>query len=91
MPHGAWFLEVRGEAPDGPDVHLRKLLMKLPDSVEVWEELKRRYTVQLRFGLHMSGWNKGFGFSRDLVVRMAKMGVDLDFDIYANGDEKDDA
>jgi hypothetical protein len=81
--HGAWFLEIRGEAPDGPDIQLRQLLKKLPDSAKVWKELNRKYTVQIRFGLHMTGWNKGFGFTPDLVHRIAKMRVEVQFDIYA--------
>ena len=48
MPHGAWFLEVGGNAPDGPDVQLGNLLTLLPDSVDVWEQLRRLYTVRLR-------------------------------------------
>src|SRR4051812_17987151 len=87
MRHGAWFLQVRGEAPDGPERQLTKLLRQLPDSVKIWKELNRKYTVQIRFGLHMSGWNKGFGFTPSLVDRIAKMGVALQFDIYAYGDE----
>ncbi len=89
MPHGAWFLEVRGEAPDGPEVQLRKLLKKLPNSGKVWKELNRKYTVQIRFGLHITGWNKGFGFPDDLVNRIATMRVELQFDIYAYCAEKE--
>jgi hypothetical protein len=89
--HGAWFLEIRGGAPDGPDVQLRKLLMRLPYSEDVWRKLRSRYEVQLRFGIFMCGWNKGFDLDPDLVVRLGKMGVKLDFDIYANGDEEENS
>jgi len=91
LPHGAWFLQVRGKAPEGPDVQLRKLLTKLPDSEEIWKKLRKQYKVQLRFGLHMSGWNNGFGLSPDLVARLAKMRIELEFDIYAYGDDETDA
>lgn len=84
MPHGAWFLEIRGNAPDGPDVHLRKLLTLLPDSVGIWEELTRLYKVRLSLCLGFSGWNKGFCFPADLIARVAKIGVELDFDVYAD-------
>lgn len=89
MRHGAWFLEVRGKDPNGPDFQLRKLLMKLPVSEKVWKELNRRYQVKLNFGLHFSGWNKGFEIDHDLVARVAKMGIEIGFDIYAYGDEED--
>ena len=86
--HGAWFLQMRGEAPDGPEVQLRKLLQKLPKSLETWKELNRKYKVQIRFGLHMSGWNKGFGLPPDLIKQVTKMGVELCFDIYSYGEEE---
>jgi uncharacterized protein DUF4279 len=87
--HGAWFLQVRGESPDGPEVQLAQLLKQLPRQARIWKELNRKYTVQLRFGLHMTGWNKGFGFTPDLVNRIAKMRVELQFDIYEYGEEEE--
>jgi hypothetical protein len=87
MRHGAWFLQVRGEAPDDPEVQLAKLLKKLPDSTELWKDLNSKYTVQIRFGLHMTEWNKGFGFTPDLLKRISRMGVCVQFDIYAYGEE----
>src|SRR4029077_653247 len=84
MPHGPCFLKVRGKAPHGPDVYLRKLLMKLPDSAETWKELNRLYKVRLSIRLGFAGWNKGFSFPADLIARAAKIRVDLDFDIYAD-------
>jgi hypothetical protein len=90
MPHGGWFLEVREKTPDGPEAQLRKLLMKLPTSENVWKTLKARYKVQIRFGLHMTGWNKGFELSSTLIRRLAKIGVDLEFDVYAYGEDVDD-
>ena len=84
MPHGAWFLEVRGKAPKGPDAHLRKLLMKLPDSAESWNQLKTQYKIRLTFSVGFAGWNKGFNLPADLVSRAARIGVDLGFDIYAD-------
>ena len=87
MAHGAWFLEVRGVAPDGPAVQLATLLSKLPESAHVWQQLRERYTVQLRLALHVQGWNKGFGLPRQLTARLAVLGVDLEFDLYAYGEQ----
>lgn len=88
MPHGAWFLEVRGKTPDGPDIQLRKLLMKLPASENVWKQLRLLHKVQIRFGLHLTGWNKGFGIPSTLLRRLAKIGGDLEFDVYSYGEEE---
>jgi hypothetical protein len=87
MAHGAWFLEVRGVAPDGPAVQLETLLSKLPESTHVWQQLHERYTVQLRLALHVQGWNKGFSLSKQLTARLAVLGVDLEFDLYAYGEQ----
>ncbi len=87
MPHGAWFLEVRGVAPDGPAVQLATLLARLPDSAQVWQQLRERFTVQLRIALHLQGWNKGFSFPKELTAQLAALGVDLEFDLYAYGEQ----
>jgi hypothetical protein len=80
---GAWILEVRGEPPDTPDVLTRKLLMMVPVNPEIWKQLQERFEIQIRYGIHMSGWNKGFGLPRDLIDSMAVLGADVEFDIYA--------
>lgn len=85
--HGAWFFEVRGKAPAGPDAQLELLLSKLPESASIWQELNRHYKVQIRFGLHMQGWNKGFCMEASLLSRLASMGVALVFDLYAYDDK----
>ena len=87
MPHGAWLLEVRGVAPDGPAVQIEALLAKLPQSAQVWRQLSERYTVQLRVALHMQGLNKGFSLSKQLTSRLAALGVDIEFDLYAYGEQ----
>ena len=87
MPHGAWLFEVRGVAPDGPAVQIEALLAKLPHSAHVWRELVEQYTVQLRVALHMQGLNKGFSLSKQLTSRLAALGVDVEFDLYAYGEQ----
>jgi len=84
---GGWILEVRGKAPHGPEIQLATLLAKLPETNAVWEELNRRYRTTLTFGLHMSGWNQGFELSRELITRIQRLGVGVNFDIYAYGDD----
>jgi hypothetical protein len=85
MPHGAWFLEVRGIAPAGPDTQLEILLSKLRAPGSVWRELNDRYTVQVRFAVHFEGWNKGFELNKNLTSRLADLGAGLTFDIYGYG------
>ena len=86
---GAWMLQVCGEAPDGPEVQLRKLLEQLPRSEDVWRELGERFDVQIRFGFHMSGWNKGFVIPADLLDQLAVIHAMLNFDVYAYEDDEE--
>lgn len=88
MPHGAWFLEYRGTSPDGPDVQLRKILVQVPTSRVLWEKIAENHRIQIRFGIHMSGWNKGFGLPKDLLSQLADINADLEFDIYAYDDDE---
>ena len=80
---GAWFLKVRGEPPNTPEILTRKLLMMVPSSPEIWEQLKTRFDVQIRYGIHISGWNKGFGLPNDLIDRISVLRADVGFDIYS--------
>jgi hypothetical protein len=86
---GAWFLEVRGTAPEGPEELVAKLLAQLPEEEAVWQKLSQLYEVQLRFAFHMTGWNRGFGLSAELVERVARLHAKIGFDIYAYGDDDD--
>lgn len=86
---GAWFLEVRGTAPSGPDHQIRRLLMRLPGPGEAWTTLRERYDIQLFIGIHMTGWNKGFALEPDVVARLATLGCRLGFDLYAYPDDEE--
>jgi hypothetical protein len=83
---GAWLLTEEGHEAEHVAPVIERLLRQLPEAPAVWNELRTQHDVQLRFGLHMSGWNKGLVIPRELVDRMASIGATLDFDIYAYGD-----
>ena len=52
--------------------------------MDVWDQLRRLYTVRLSICVGFAGWNKGFSFPAELIARAAKVGLELDFDIYAD-------
>lgn len=84
---GAWFYELRGEAPQGPAELSAALLDQLPDDAQIWAKLSERYDVQLRYGIHMTGWNRGFDLPADVAVRIARLRAAVMFDIYAYDDD----
>ena len=52
-----------------------------------WRTIQERFDIQLRFGVHFNGWNKGFDLPREIVARLNAIGASVLFDLYAYGDE----
>jgi hypothetical protein len=61
--------------------------MMVPSNPEIWRQLREKFEIQIRYGIHMTGWNKGFGLPRDLIDWIGVLGADVEFDIYAYGEE----
>jgi hypothetical protein len=89
-PVGAWLLTVEGKAPTGPDELFAELFRRLTVAPQVWEELRGRYEVRVSLGLFLGAWNRGFSLSQEWISRLARMGVGLGFDIYADDGEEAD-
>ena len=79
---GAWILTEEGATPQTVDQVLRRLLLRLPDDPALWSEIGEEYKVELRFGIHMTGWNKGFTISEETLARLSRMRLSFDFDLY---------
>lgn len=84
---GAWFLTVAGTAPVGPNELLRQLLQSFPMAASFWQPLVRDYKVQIRIGIHMDLWNRGFELDPDVVQMVAATGAPINFDLYFDGEE----
>lgn len=84
---GAWILEERGKPPVSVDDLLEKLLARLPTDKAVWQHLAGRHQLQLRFGIFIEGWNRGFSISSNWMQRFADMRVSMEFDLYAEDAE----
>jgi hypothetical protein len=84
---GAWFLEARGRAPRQVEELVADVLDHLPRDEGVMQRLRDAYDVQLRIALHLGGFNEGFNLSPMIVERIAKLGVPMLFDIYADPEE----
>lgn len=87
---GGWLLEHRGKRPDGPEELTAVLLDQVSKDPAVWKALVERYDVQLRLGIHITGWNRGFGLSSALVGRIAALGPSIDVDLYSYDPEEPD-
>lgn len=90
-PNGAWLLSVEGKSPMGPEELVHLLLARLPADGALWSDLRTRFGVKLSFGIFTERWNRGFDLSADAVRRIASLGVDVDFDIYADLEQDETA
>jgi Domain of unknown function (DUF4279) len=84
---GAWFLTVMGKAPVGPNELVRQLLQHFPSAASFWEPLAHDYTMQIRIGIHMDSWNRGFELEPDVVRLAANTGAPINFDLYFDGED----
>jgi len=79
---GGWLLTVEAKSPTGPDELVHLLLERLPTEQAVWADLRRRFQVQLSFGIFTGRWNRGFELTGDAVRRIEVLGAGVGFDIY---------
>jgi len=73
----------------GPEELVHLLLARLPTDETLWSGLRRRFRMQLSFGIFTERWNRGFELSPDAIRRIEALGAGVDFDIYANLEEAD--
>jgi hypothetical protein len=85
---GAWLLKERGGDAESAEAVLDRLLKQLPEDSAVWRDLSMRHSIQVGFGLHMTGWNKGLSIPLKQVRRIAELGASMEFDIYAYGEDE---
>ena len=84
---GAWLLKEHGRDAEPAEAVIDRLLKQLPEDPAVWRDLSTRHDIQFRFGLHMTGWNKGLSIPLKQVTRIAELRASMAFDIYAYGED----
>lgn len=86
---GAWIRTSECIPPAPPDDAVIALLSSLPRDPSVWAALTQRFTVQLRIGIHTTGWNRGFSLNSKTLALIAATGLSASFDLYSYGDDDD--
>ena len=89
MPHGAWMLTVEGRGPVGPEELISAALARVQAAADTWKAIRDQYDLQIRVGLHLYAWNRGFQLGPNIISAIALTGASLGFDIYAHGEEHD--
>jgi hypothetical protein len=87
FPSGAWIRSVKSDLSASPSESVIALLSVFPKDPALWRELNSRFDVQIRVGIHTSGWNRGFALSQAALALIALTGARMEFDLYMYGDE----
>lgn len=76
---GAWLLELRAREPTTPEELCWSLLRSLPDDDELWELLRERGEIELRFSVPLAGSSRGVELSQRLITFIARCHAKLLF------------
>lgn len=80
---GDWMLEVNVAAPDEAETVLSKLFAMLPEGNAFWADLNAGYRVSLDLMMVVKAWNRGFQLSAPMLQEVARRGLALTFEVYA--------
>ena len=80
---GRWSIE--SNLPDEIDVEIKinNLLDIVSNDNHVWSEINNKYKTDIFCGLFMEAENRGFSLSVKTLNRLASLGIEVGFDIYA--------
>jgi len=85
-PTGMWILH-ETEANEGDlESRINYLLDRISSNPTAWTALAP-YRKNVFCGLYLAAWNRGCSLSAGLMQRFAERSLDLDLDIYGNGEE----
>lgn len=80
--YGDWVLEVNVNAPEDAELALAKLFASLPGDA-FWNDLTAKYRTSLTLMMVVKAWNRGFQLSASTLQEVARRGLTLSFDVYA--------
>jgi hypothetical protein len=79
---GQWHLEANGTEPADAGAVVMEILKQLTDDVSIWEELGRRFDVDIFCGWFLDKENEGLKLSPQVLRSLGERGIKLDIDIY---------
>ena len=68
------------------DGQIEELLSQATPDLKIWQDLAKRYHIDLFCGLFLGCSNEGMTLSPQSLLALGERGIDLDLDIYS-GDE----
>lgn len=80
---GLWALQVDVTAPEDAETAVARLLAMLPAGTEFWANLQGRYRIELNLTVVVKAWNRGFVMPAPVVEELARRGLSLTVEVYA--------
>ncbi|WP_407713139.1 DUF4279 domain-containing protein [Comamonas testosteroni] len=82
---GVWQLDARHRKPEDLEAQVFELLDQLTPDLEIWDELGRRFTLDLFCGIFMASYNNGLLLSPNALLALGQRSIRLDLDMYEHG------
>jgi len=79
---GSWRLDATRREPGNLEAQVFELLDRLTPNLQVWDELGKKYKIDLFCGIFMGSENDGLPLSHNALLALGKRGIKLDLDIY---------
>ena len=86
---GMWRLSVADYEPANLDSQIVEIFQKLPDDINVWDELASRFDLDIFCGLFLNKTNDVILIAPDPMQILSSRGVTLTLDIYASAPLED--
>jgi hypothetical protein len=80
---GLWCLEAPDREPENLDAQVAELLGRLSQSIETWQRIRDRYSIDLYCGFFMRERNEGLEISASSLAALAERGIALSLELYA--------
>ncbi|MET0427838.1 MAG: DUF4279 domain-containing protein [Microvirga sp.] len=79
---GFWHFGTERSRPGDLDLQIARILSKLTDDLDIWQQLTSRYESDLFCGVFLSEDNQGISVKPETLVMAGQRGLLLDLDIY---------
>lgn len=84
---GMWHFSAPECEPGNIDGQIEWILDQLTQDLTVWQRLTKTYRTDLFCGLFMREQNEGLTISPISLIALGERGIELDLDIYFNGED----
>ncbi len=86
---GQWFLNIEKNSHQTLEEQILELLEKLPEDLEIWENLHKRFEVDIYCGAWLKAWNRDVFFSTNLLKQLADRRLELAIAIYCDCNDEE--